>query len=185
MTQRIVGALVLAVLAIVLLPLILDMDGEYHVNTRSQIPPEPGLDEVPTAGPESIFSRPEPEKLPASAEKNTDDMFRYEQSREEAKKAADGVVGEPDELPGLTEEGIPKAWILQVASFTEREKAEAFSDQLLANSHKAYSRAVSVAGKTVYRVYVGPVVNKQDLLEEKAQIEKQYSVKTLLLRFEP
>lgn len=177
MRPRIVGALVLAALAVILLPILLDFSGEYVVDTRTQIPGRPDIVPVKIA---------EPRTKEVSEKENTaEQMFRFDSSRDEAENNPETQSEIKAEAPSLNDEGLPVAWILQVASFSDSGKAAALVDKLLADHYEAYSRASTVKGKTIHRVYVGPKIRKQDMLDEQVTIEKKFNLKTLLLRFEP
>lgn len=177
MNPRIVGALVLTALAVIFLPMLLDLDGEYTVDTRTQIPDRPDIVPVEIAEPQ-----------PASDNENVkteEQMFGFDSSRDEAQNNPEAQSLLKPEAPGLNDEGLPVAWILQVASFSDADKAESLTNKLLADNYEAYSRSSTTSGKTIYRVYVGPKILKQALLDEKSAIEQKYKLKTLLLRFEP
>lgn len=178
MRQRIVGVVVLVVLAAVLTPLLLNLDGDYAVDQRSQIPPRPNIVPVEIPQPEAV----------AGLERTSDpeQLFDLHESRQEATSQP----GEDETIavetpPGLTAEGIPESWVLQVASFSDQGKARTLTESLLADKYHAYSRHFAADGKTNYRVFVGPKILKQDLLDEQVIIEKKYRVKTLVMRFEP
>jgi len=177
MKQRLVGALVLLALATVILPILFDFDGSYTVDTSPTIPAAPDIQsvEIEEAGP----------LKGATAVASHEEMFRFDKSREVAERSLsdDGVL--QDQPSGLNAEGIPFAWVVQVASFGDVDKAQAMTEQLMADGYKAYRRRVVVTGEVNYRIYVGPKVSKQTMLAEKRAIEQKYKLKTLLLVFEP
>ncbi len=177
MKQRLVGALVLIALATVVLPILFDFDGAYIVDTRSTIPTAPDIQsvEIEKAGP----------LKGATAVASHEEMFRFDKSRKAAEHSTSDDRVLQDQPSGLTAEGIPLAWIVQVASFTDVEKAQILNQQLLDDGYKAYSRRVLIGGETNYRIYVGPKVAKQTMLEQQQAIERKYKLKTLLLVFEP
>lgn len=175
--QRFVGALVLLALGTVILPILFDFKGAYHVDTRTTIPAAPDIKpvEIEKAGP-----------VPgATATASHEEMFRYDESREKAVQGASGESSLQSQPSGLNAEGIPLAWIVQVASFNEAEKAQALTEQLIADGFRAYHRRALVKGDVNYRIYVGPKVSKDTMLAEKRAIEKKYKLKALLLVFEP
>jgi DedD protein len=177
MKQRVIGALVILALAVIILPMLLNLDGEYTVDNRSQIPTRPDIVAVQIPSSEPIADN--------KGTKNADQMFRFNDSREEAKNKVNNDISLEGEAPGLTSEGVPKSWILQVGSFIDSNKAKSLTGQLQADQYRAYSRRSTTDGKPIYRVYVGPKILKKDMLDEKTAIERKYKVKTLLLRFEP
>jgi len=177
MKQRLVGALVLLALATVILPILFDFDGSYVVDTSPTIPVAPDIQrvEIEKAGP----------LKGATAVASHEEMFRFNKSREEAERRLGDDSVLQDQPSGLNAEGIPLAWIVQVASFTDVDKAQTLNQQLLDDGYKAYTRKVSIGGESNYRVYVGPKVAKQTMVEQQQAIERKYKLKTLLLVFEP
>ncbi len=175
--QRLIGALVLVFLAAILLPLVLNLDGEYVVDTRTHIPDRPDIVPAEIGLPKPVTNN--------SSSKTADQMFRFNASRDDVQKDNDGGIELKAEPPGLSELGVPKSWILQIGSFSEPLTAKQLTQKLLADGYRAYSRQSTTQGKSIYRVYVGPKIRKQDMLDEKNAIERKHKVKTLLLRFEP
>lgn len=175
--QRLIGTLVLLALATVILPIVFDFDGSYTVDTRSTIPAAPDITsvDIEKAGP----------RKGATAVASHEEMFRFDQSREMAEGSGNDDSALQDQPSGLNAQGIPRAWIVQVASFADIKKAQILTRQLISDGYKAYSRPVPVGGVTNYRIYVGPKVVKQTMLEQQQAIERKYKLKTLLLAFEP
>lgn len=89
------------------------------------------------------------------------------------------------EASGLDENGVPKTWVIQVASYQSLTRAEKMRDELISIGYKSFIKSVKTASGETTRVYVGPSLVKDSLLDAKVQIETSYKVKTLLLRFKP
>jgi len=169
--QRIIGALVLVALAAIFFPLLLNISEERQIDTQTRIPPRPDIQTVEIAEPvrpENI----EPAPLPA-------DMFQFGVDKPEQ--------GEPlaAEKSGLNAEGVPRAWLVQVGGFRERKKADAIVNDLKADGYKAFMRAGPSTAGQLYRVFVGPKIEKQRALNQKAAIDKKYQVNSIVVRFEP
>ncbi len=168
--QRIVGAFVLIALAIIIVPLVFDFSAEREVDTNSKIPPMPEVEAAVV---------PEPIKpdniIPA---KSVNEIFSLD---------ADPEQKEPvmDEVPALSPEGLPAGWVLQVGSFRDKSAAENLVSRLLKDGYRAFIREKKSEKGTLSRVYIGPKVLKQKLLQEKKSIDKKYGVDSLLIRFEP
>ena len=80
--------------------------------------------------------------------------------------------------------GLPEAWIIQVASMKSKDNAVALTEKLQAEGFKAYYRRTeSKNGSVIYRVIVGPKLSLSLAEAEKARIENDYKLKTLLMRF--
>ena len=168
--QRIIGAFVLFALALIFLPAVFDFSGEQTIDTTPQIPPRPDIEPVEI----------EPPVRPTNIDppKSFDEAFQppVEDVKEES------VELEP-EPPKLNKEGLPESWVIQVASFSEKEKAELLVAQLQQDGYKSYLQPVTVGGQLLHRVFVGPKILKQRALEEKKQIDKKYQLETLVLKF--
>lgn len=87
--------------------------------------------------------------------------------------------------PEIDAEGVPVAWILQVASVSTREKANALRDSLIADEHKAYVKQIRRSDKTLYRVYIGPKFEKAQLERIKPSVDSEHSVSSLIVRYVP
>jgi DedD protein len=166
--QRLVGALVLLALAVIFLPVLFDRDPMAPVERASQIPPAPEVITVTIDPPQELDppeTAPEPET-----------MYVPEEANE---------VSEAPEPPGLAADGTPKAWVLQVASFREKDLAENLRTKLAQLNYEAYTRVVAYKNGMVHRVYVGPKLDKNSLLQQKGTIERDLGLQTLVLPFTP
>lgn len=173
MKQRIVGGFVLLALALILFALLFDFSDAARVDTRSQIPDSPDIAPVVVDEPDR------PDNIEAAID--DENIFQPEVSRE----VEAGVETSSPQPPGLTEEGIAEAWVLQVGSFRDAEKAQSLLKQLLAEGYSAYVRDQKGEAGELSRVFVGPKVLKSKLMEDKAAIDKKYGVNALMLHFDP
>ena len=162
--QRIIGAFVLIAIIVIFVPVLFDENRLTPLDKTSRIPLEPELETVEISQPvvpEKIEEQPEPKAA-----------FIPDETKPQA------MV---DEEPGLNEEGLPKAWVLQLASFDEKERATALRDKLLADGYEAYVREVDTSKGLKTRVYVGPKLHKSALIEEKKLIDKKYKLSSIIL----
>lgn len=193
--QRVVGALVLVVLAVIFLPMVFDFRGERTIDRTSQIPERPQI--TPVVVPEA--TRPEGVVYP----KPTDKVYQLDKPRADAERAAAAEPAEESaqqdsqqsaqqakqknkptvEKPALADNGLPVGWVVQVGSFKEQGKASKLEAQLIDDGYKAYTRHSRSQG--FYRVYVGPSVDKSQALTIKKAIDSKYRVSAMLLKFEP
>jgi DedD protein len=166
--QRVVGALVLLALAVIFLPALFDRDPMAPVSRDSQIPEAPQVLRVEIGAPvvpEDSTSAPEPEL-----------MYVPEIADE---------VGEVPEAPGIETDGTPKAWVLQVASFRQRDLADTLSRKLNDKGYPGYVREVPHPDGILVRVFVGPKLDKQTLLTVKAAVEREFGLQGMVLPFKP
>ncbi len=87
--------------------------------------------------------------------------------------------------PTLDQDGIPIAWILQVASVSSAEKAEQLRERLLDMGHKAYTKRIDRDGRTLVRVAVGPRSEKVKLEAIKSDIDREFGVQSIIARYLP
>ncbi|WP_461481087.1 SPOR domain-containing protein [Porticoccus sp.] len=170
--QRIVGGFVLLALVLVLFAVLFDFsETAPRVDTSSRIPPKPDIVPVEVAEParpDNISPAPPPEE-------------GFQLGVEEPQQA----VAPTPEPPQLSEQGLPESWVLQVGSFRDAERAQALVKKLLDDGYRAFVQQQKDSQGQLSRVFVGPKVLKEKLLQEKAAIDKKYGLNALVVRFEP
>jgi DedD protein len=183
--QRLVGAVVLAAIGVIFLPGFFKEQQGYQVDTESQIPLTPSVPEVsfetpeqnpeiqPAPAPDTMFLPPEPE--PVAIQSSSSSSSPVANTRD-----VDTVPALP-----LGADGIPEAWVVQVASLGNTAAANKLRDELQAEGHKAYVRSVNTANGSVTRVFIGPKLDKAEALAVKTEVDKRLKVNSLVLRFQP
>lgn len=166
--QRLIGAILLLALAVIFLPVLFDRDPIEPVDRTSQIPPPPDIITVEITAPDM----PEVQDLAPPPEQ----MYVPDEEQ---------VIDLQAELPGLNANGVPKSWVLQIASFRLPEHADKLREQLVAKGFAAYTRRVKSQNGSITRVLVGPKLDKQALIINKQEIDKFFNVEALLLEFKP
>ncbi|MGQ9424710.1 SPOR domain-containing protein [Gilvimarinus sp. F26214L] len=191
--QRLIGAIVLLAVAVLFLPSLFREDARRSVDLTTQIPPEPELrtemleipdpvqpQDIPPAKPlEKNYPHEEPQT--AATEDETAD-------EEPANDAAEPVTSaEPAQRPAptLTDEGVPRGWSLQVASFRSAERAQSMRQRLLDAGYKSYIREGSTGQGRVHRVFVGPKIDKAVAEADKQRIDEDFKTKSLIVEFAP
>ena len=206
--QRIVGIIVVVAVAIILYPFLFSR-GEY--DSAALIIPEPppvpeipfyveesmnsplsekALAEIAKVGDGSILvtSSPLEEEVdpvtPSSAEiVNTEVSVTTDNSGTSASTSSLPVVAESE--PTLGSDGLPRSWSLQIAALSIEENANGMGKKLRAAGHQAYVRQTVAGSKMLYRIFIGPYLDRQKLEELRIPIDKQYGVKSLTVRFVP
>ncbi len=229
--QRLVGAGVIAALAVIFLPALFDRDERVELDTTSQIPPAPIVEPVNISKP----SKPEGIKVPPADKlfqplvEEQADIDKQEKDQQEIAKVdnkenteasssvplespvekdkvkntekdtkKDTPITEPAKetvskteskpkpsSPALNQEGVPRGWVVQAASFKSSESADKFTQTLIKASYKAYSQSVSTEKGTFYRVFVGPYIDEAKAITAKETIDKAYKLRSRVLRFNP
>ncbi len=207
--QRLVGALILVALGVVFWPIIFVEPGDTTRDERARIPPRPAVDTRPVASPDMVGLRPSPEiearqdpPEPAPAQRQEPaeatvsgvvadgaEPAAADIAAEEPAPPSDPVAtrtrSEPPERPTMDADGLPVAWILQVASVSSVEKADQLRQRLVAMDHKAYVKRIKRGDKTLYRVYVGPKFERARLERIQGQIDTEFGVQSMIARYVP
>lgn len=204
--QRLVGALILIALGVIFWPIIF-VDPERDAGMEDlRIPPRPEVDATPIAPPDAAGLRGSPE-LEYDEEEFTAEGFADTESREFAEPLPeDGAQAgpepeatavapvppapgetrtEPPEQPVIDAQGVPVAWMLQVASVSSAENAEELRQRLQARGEKAWVAPVTIDGRVMYRVNVGPKFERARLEALQSGIDAEFGVKSLVKRYLP
>ena len=189
--KRLVGAAVLASLVVIFVPMLLDREPILEQGLQqSNIPPRPERE---------FSSRVLPSESDPLSKSPTGIVpipSRVE-SPVVAEKAAPPVVSQPEMLPApTTRESKPvpgpvppqqrtalSSWVIQVASFSSRENADNLMKKLRGEAFDAFVEPAEVNGKRVYRVRVGPEIDRRQadkiLLQVNRILESQKLKATL------
>ncbi|MDF1795961.1 MAG: SPOR domain-containing protein [Coxiellaceae bacterium] len=77
-----------------------------------------------------------------------------------------------------------KAWVVQLASFGSSANAKRLVKKLRQSGYDAYSRhATNSHGKVIYKVYVGPEINRHRIENLQSQLSKHYRLKGMIRRY--
>lgn len=210
--QRLVGALILVALGVIFWPIIFVEPESEQTPVQRGLPPGPQVSPEPIGAPDPAGLRasppiaaqppeasdpelpPEPldEAVPSAREvENQEALEPAAGPSDGAAAIAEGPADEPGtrrEAPqplSLDADGVPVAWVLQVASVSNEEKAEELRTRLLAMDHKAYVEKVTSGGRALYRVYIGPKFEKEKLDALRDRIDAEFAVKSMVRRYVP
>lgn len=197
--HRLIGAAVLAAIAVLFLPSFFKDRQQYQVDTSSHIPGRPSITAVdfneptrpegiePAPAPETMFVPDEAEAIPAEQVPPAEQAVVAVAATSSAQSTSSKAAVAPASVPviPLNPQGLPDTWVIQVASLSAQVAANKLRDQLQAEGHKAYVRAVPSANATIYRVFIGPKQDKSEALAIKSQLDKRLKVNSLVLPFKP
>lgn len=189
--QRLIGAAVIIALAVIFVPMILDGSGrEQSVALNMEVPPEPTFTfESDLPDPKQLDALPaiehteEPRTDEAvTATEDTTASNQAEETPPVVEKQASAQNKTPAKTVEATETHIKtnpalSAWAVQVAAFGEKDKALALQEKLLASNFSAFTEQSGKAGKTIYRVKVGPELQRENADELRDKIEKEHGLK--------
>ncbi|KGE02800.1 SPOR domain-containing protein [Pseudohaliea rubra] len=197
--QRLVGALILVALGIVFWPIIFVPPEEARLREGIMAPPPPAVSREPLPAPSDAGLRGSPEREPPPAAPDValpaaDAPGAAAPGEAAAEPAPVPLPSSEDPYPtrdkapevaAFDDDGLPVAWVLQVATVSSAEKARKLRDELIGSGEKAFYEPLRRDGTTLYRVYVGPKFERARLGPVKVRVDARYGVKSLVSRYVP
>ncbi len=193
--QRLVGAIVLVCIGLILWPVIFTDPTEPKLDRSSQIPPMPEFDtydvpeptrpeDIAPASERTADSVPPPEPAADQAPASQPQSSASETEPEAESESESASKSEP-QGPGLDSRGLPRGWVLQVASFSQEDNAGALKQELQEMGYKAYTRTATTGQGGTVRVYIGPRMSEQAFAEDRPKIDKRFKVESIVVPYEP
>ena len=183
--QRIIGALVLVVAAVIFLPMLLSGQDET-ARVEVDVPAEPVMDEGRMAGAQ-LPPLPEPVPVPRIPEPVVE-------APAEAQSVPDVAVIEPPAPVVAPEPVAPRpepaptpaaaavgGWVVQQGSFSSQSNAEGLRKTLADQGYNAYVRAAQVDGKPIARVFVGPVATRDAATRIRDELQRRHQNKGMVV----
>lgn len=187
--ERLVGAAVLVILAVIFIPMLLDERQEEDiVITETNIPPKP--ESIPVAPEETDFSS---RIVPLQAEQPASGNIEKPETDQPqpANEITDTTTSKPPEMttrpesppataPVMESEepatGVGlSAWVVQLGSFSSKENADSLNTKLRKAGFRSFVEPLKQQDTTVYRVRVGPEIKRAeaDALNDQLKISMQ------------
>lgn len=157
--QRLVGALILLILLVLLLPLIFSGQGRLAELRLADIQAPQPLPELPSFDPVSDADFEQIERL----------------------------LAPPSPAPELEPEPmVGEAWSIQLGTFRDSDNARRLLSQLREAGHEAYTReSVLSDGTTATQVMVGPMRERTRAEQRRLELAEAFGVSTIVVRFQP
>lgn len=187
--QRLIGALVLVVAAVVFLPMLLSGQDET-VSVEVEVPQQPEMSREPIApaapielsDPEPVTEIPPPEPIPVPVEESPGEAAAPVVSVPEP------VAAPPAPAPAAAPAPAPTAaqgdWVIQLGSFSAVANADGFKQKLVEQGYNAYTVTATAAGKDITRVYVGPVLDRESANRLRDELERRQGAKGFVVAFD-
>ncbi|MGU1787660.1 SPOR domain-containing protein [Pseudomonas aeruginosa] len=205
--QRIVGALVLIALAVIFLPMLFTREDEsrqvvVEAPPRPQSPAMPSVEVQPTEvpelqpGEEDIAPEIVQEGSPAAAGQPSQPIGGLPttppatqppaQAQAQAPAASQpqppaAPSSPPPAEKRLDANNLPQSWSVQLASLSNRARAEELQKTLRSQGYNAYIRSFD----GMNRVFVGPVIQRAEADRLRDQLSKQQKLNGFVVRFQP
>ncbi|HCI3998302.1 TPA: SPOR domain-containing protein [Pseudomonas aeruginosa] len=195
--QRIVGALVLIALAVIFLPMLFTREDEsrqvvVEAPPRPQSPAMPSVEvqptEVPELQPGEEGNAPEivEEGSPAAAGQPSQPIGGLPATPPATQPPAQAPAASLPPSPPPAEKrldanNLPQSWSVQLASLSNRARAEELQKTLRSQGYNAYIRSFD----GMNRVFVGPVIQRAEADRLRDQLSKQQKLNGFVVRFQP
>lgn len=192
--QRVIGLLLLLLLAAILAPLVLRTPEQVRLALDMSIPEAPRISEPEIA---PVVS----EEEQAATDRQIDEEQQQVAAVEPEPRVAPPVVEEepsangepsadeePSEAPQPAAQDAPQpGFTVQVASFSDVANAQALVARLREAGYSAYHREVRQDGNTWQRVFVGPEIKREraEALRQRLADDKAFALEGLVRSFVP
>ncbi len=167
--HRLVGASVIAAVAVIFIPLIFDGSEEARLAVIEDIPPAPAFD----------FR----EKISVSEIQAAMEARSRANSARMPRDLADTVDEDISNGSLLDQNGLPVGWSLQVASFRDRDNATALRKEIRALGHGAYVLLNRTNQGQFYQVLVGPSLDQAALSQAGQEIADSLGLSVQIVRY--
>ena len=179
--ERIIGAVVLVVFAVLVVPIFLDGPSEEQ-EVVSQTVTLPGQDAQERTQQTIVLDRDREQPVPATrtpepvqqqsiaAQPEPDDEVVVE-TREEAPATTPPPKPDPEPEP-VTESSSTGMWAVQLGSFSNQENAERLAADLRNEGYAAFLSQVQADGGQLHRVRIGPQKDRDSAEEIAAQLQR-------------
>lgn len=167
--HRLVGIVLLLVLAALVTPVIFRSPEQIRVALDMELPPPPEVEPLPLA--------------PVVTEEEIEQA--HEQIDETQQQVVEAAEKRKDPKEAVPDTAIPSGWTLQVAALSSRDAADALVQKLRNADYAAYHRQVSNGGDTLYRVFVGPELERarSEQLREKLSRDLRFKLDGLVVPY--
>jgi DedD protein len=171
--QRLVGAIVLITLGLIFIPMLFEEKTKNSYVSGTQIPPKPAIDNIESIKNKNFSTNIEKAETAVDKQQQIWDEQDKQVVSEEASHSAEiknGVTATDIPAVTITSNGLPESWTLQVGMFGDKKNANELYEQLMVMKFPSYIREIKSGNDTVFKVFVGPEVDKARALDLKQQL---------------
>jgi len=87
--------------------------------------------------------------------------------------------------PAINEVALADAWVLQLGSFKDKANAEDLRKKLYKFDIPAYVKKFSVNNTAIYRVLVGPKLNRKAVEKMQSRVRQKAGIQPIIVKFKP
>lgn len=161
--KRLVGATVLISLVVIFVPMLLEHEPIIETGiTESNIPPRPDTDFSSRVLPlESEILSPALDEIVPLQSDDKPKPVQTPPPQVKTPAQPEQMVAKPVKPAPVEQRVGLSAWVVQVGSFGKRENAERVEKLLKSKKFPAFIERAGVKGKTLFRVMVGPEIDRK------------------------
>lgn len=206
--ERVIGISVIVAVAAIFLPLLFyhPLPGVQGTRLQAEIPPE-------TNEPKLVYDLPLQGTASAEKQQDGDERFDLTTVEELRKKASQTSTisasilhsnlpvaernaeqlaneinevnspKEPKRVSLNTDQMIPTAWVIQLASFAEADRADELTSQLRKEGLDVYVKSSDDKSNSAFRVYVGPYIQYDKIEALQTHLQQQYHLKGVIKKY--
>jgi DedD protein len=196
--ERLIGAAVLVMLAVIMIPMILDDSSERDIAiTETNIPVRPQDDfnsrivplnesdlkpvadkvVVENAVQPLLDVVQEPSSKPIEKEVEIEKAVVAKVEKQEKTKVEKKV-----EKPAANHMGVT-AWVVQLGSFSSEENAKGLNEKLRKSGYPAFVEPIKRDSGTAFRVRVGPEILRSDAEALQQKLKKSMQIDGIVIRY--
>ncbi len=177
--KRLIGAAVLVSLAVIFIPILIEEERPRQSIINSNIPPEPAVKHPNTFLAEDDVEQQRKniefgESIKPAQDTQVKELNTTEQQTQHAAQQPEKVV---KTRVGLT------SWMIQAGSFSSQENANRLVADLRAAGYDTHLETAQVKKLTVYRVRVGPEIDKANADKMAKDISKKFVVTAKVIQY--
>ena len=166
--QRLIGVTVIWAVAVIFLPMMFDETVENPHQNDFSIPKFP-----------ADFEDHEKDRPPA-----TERLSKTKTSKKPRSEIKPEDIALRKNAGSTTKKGkSPTAWVVQAGSFGQQSNAKAFRDKLRKKGYPAFMETIAGQGSRLYRVRVGPELDRKRAEDQRAKLEEAFGIKGLVVSY--
>ena len=196
--RRVVGAAVLVAIGVIFIPVLLkekslenrvddsglvDLDVSENLRVIEKIEPSESSLLLEQA---KSFSKEVPQEIedPVDIDSYSQNIEPESPSKKGGQLESESVERYEHSLMSDSELGSDnKAWVLQFGSFSKEKNAVNLLEKLRNRGYAAFIELVDLDAGSLYKVRVGPQLERNESLRIRAQIESEFSIKGILITY--
>lgn len=165
--NRLIGAIVLIILGVTILPDVFDGEKQHFVENNQAI---------------SLLDVSEP---PIAAPKLPELEMKAPEPVDDVKLPQAAIADIKAEEAAITQNFTDAAWIIRLGTFRNHDNASALVEKLRAQGFTAQLKPNPLKEGDLARVEVGPEISKKKISEMRAELEKITGLKGQVIKFNP